>query len=145
MKVPEEERMSRLTDQFIDDLNTATEGSLIVVLFDAVERMTKDTESWVWNELLAAVRDGRIRNSRFVLFGREKPEPEGDWRNVLSFEELQPLSRNHIVSYLAKRGIEESSREDVADLLTVVTKGNTLAMATYVDSLLQLQKKRVAA
>ena len=58
--------MRRLTDQFVDDLAEATKDKTLMVFFDAIEKMTSETEAWVSNELLGAVRDGRLSNIRFL-------------------------------------------------------------------------------
>jgi GTPase SAR1 family protein len=142
MAVPELERMARLTDRFIEDLRAAVREESLVVFLDAVEKMSPDTDRWVWGELLAAVCDGRLRNILFVLCGQKRPVLDREWQAFVEEAELRPLAHKHIVEYLAKRGVDEASRTAVADLLLVTTGGKIKDIATYVDALLQLQTRR---
>lgn len=139
--VPEEERMRRLTDQFVDDLAEATKDKTLMVFFDAIEKMTSETEAWVSNELLGAVRDGRLSNIRFVLCGQKKPANIEEWSWMVEEAELRPLEREYIIEYLTKRGVNESSREDLADMLLVMTKGYADSIAKYVEAFLKMQGK----
>lgn len=143
MAVPETERMARLTDVFIDEMGTALgELGLTVIFFDAMEKASEDTELWLWNELLGAVLNGRLSGVRCVLSGRRKPSLSREWSFVVEEAQLTPLSHEHIVDYLAKRGVEERSRSAIADMLLVTTQGNVLQIATYVDAFIQLQEGR---
>lgn len=140
LAVPEEERMARLTDQFLQDLAGALEDGEVVVFFDAIEKMTEKTEAWVWGELLDAVAKGTLGNIRFVLCGQKPPEI-GDWLWMVETAELGPLGPEHIAEYLKKRGVDEASRGALADLLWVTTKGNANEIAQHVEAFLALQKK----
>lgn len=143
MAVPKNEQMARLTDRFIENLAVALEsGPSLVVFFDAVEKMTEDTRKWVWGELFRSVRVGRLRNIRFVLCGREEPLLDRDMQMIVEEAKLQPLELMTITEYLAKRGIDESSRNDLAMMLMVTTKGNPLQIATFVDGFLKMKKRR---
>lgn len=139
--VPEEERMARLTDQFLQDLAGALEDGEIVVFFDAIEKMTSETVDWVWNELLGAVANGQLPGIRFVLCGQKAPD-FGDWLWMVEVAELGPLGPEHIIEYLKKRDVDESNRKALADLLWVTTKGNANQIAQHVEAFIALQKKR---
>jgi hypothetical protein len=143
MAVPENERMMRLTDQFIENLVSATRKELVVVFFDDVDKMTENTKYWVWNELLTPIRDGRLNNIKFVLCGCKEPALDRDWRFVVKTAKLKPLAHEHVLSYLAKRGVEEAVREAVAVVLMQATGGNAYQLANLVDGLLKAQKNRV--
>jgi GTPase SAR1 family protein len=139
MAVPEAERMARLTDRFLEDLIRAVTSERLVVFFDAVQKMSPDTAKWVWGELLAAVRDGRLQNVTFVLCGQNKPELDREWDYAVEIKGLQPLSHEHIVDYLTRRGIEEG-RDQLATMLEVATQGKISQIATLVDGFLKRQK-----
>ncbi|HEX9941026.1 MAG TPA: ATP-binding protein [Thermoanaerobaculia bacterium] len=142
MAVPEAERMARLTDRFLEDLRGVVGRERLVVFFDAVEEISADTEKWVWGELLCAARNGRLENTVFVLCGEKKPELDRDWDYAVETAELRPLSHEHIVDYLARRGVEESQREALALMLEATTQGRIAQIATNVDAFLKLQAQR---
>lgn len=139
--VPESERMIRLTDDFLQALTAALEsigpGGPLVVFFDAVEKMSTETCQWVAEELLEAVRDGRLGNIRFVLCGRERPPLGMELGPMVEEAELQPLGLADITEYLACRGVEQD-RSALALMLFAATKGNPLLVATHVQSYLNL-------
>ena len=132
------ERRARLTDAFAADMGAAFKDREAVIFFDAVEKMTEDTEDWVWGELLPAACEGRLGEVKFVLSGRRKPAVDRLWRGVIEVAELQPLPREHVLLYLKKRGVAEADREVLAKTLLMITKGNMLALANYVDGYLKL-------
>jgi len=144
MAVPETERMARLTDTFIDNLAVMLKtGPMLVVFFDAVEKMTENTRKWVWGELLRSLSGGRLNNIKFVLCGREEPSLDRDLQVIVEETKLMPLALENIIDYLAKRGVGESSRRDLAAMLLVMTKGNPLQIATLVDGFLKMQTKKL--
>jgi GTPase SAR1 family protein len=143
MAVPEIERMARLTDRFMENLATALPSEpLLVIFFDAVEKMTTDTHQWVWSELLKNVRENCLRNVKFVLCGRQEFQLDRDTQLFVEEIRLQPLNVVDVVNYLAKRGINNGEvRYNLALMLLHLTKGDPLQMATAVDGFLRLQKK----
>lgn len=136
------ERMIRLTDQFIADLAKVTENAPLVVFFDAIEKMTEQTRMWVWEELIQAVADGRLSNICFVLCGRKKLEYDEEMKALIVEQELGPLSSADIEDYLEKRGVEKHRCHDVAETLHVSTSGNPRQVAVCVDALLLRWNKR---
>jgi hypothetical protein len=142
MKVTQTERMAKLTDAFLDGMLLAVGGETVVVFLDAVEKMSDETRAWMWGELLAAVRDGRLARTKFVLCGREEPELDRSWRSAVEIARLAPLGEDHILSYLELRGVPVEGRVQLAKLLLVVTEGNLLEIATHVDSYLKLQARK---
>lgn len=139
--VPEEERMIRLTDRFIEGLGAALRDGPVVVFLDGVEKIDPDTQRWLWEELLMAVRDGRLAGAKVVLCGQTQPELDRDWRMLVEEAELRPLSLEHIEAYLEKRGVPESSRSVLAMMLMANTKGEIARIAAQVDAFLALQQK----
>jgi archaellum biogenesis ATPase FlaH len=141
LSVTANERMIRLTDQFIADLATAVENIPVVVFFDAVEKMTVETNAWVWGELLQSVADGRLSNIWFVLCGCRDLQYNPEMKSLIEETKLQPLQRSDIVEYLEKRGIHDNRRADIADTLFISTNGNPRQVAIYVDALFLLWNK----
>jgi hypothetical protein len=148
LDIPEEDKRSRLTDCFIKNFSKLLKDipvdKPIVILLDAVEKMTEQSKQWVWGELLGSVCDGRLNNIRFVLCGRQEPPNYLDRsiRIIIEEAQLQPLGHSHIVEYLAKRGIEENYQDVLATMLMANTKGNPLQIANSVDAFLKLEIKR---
>jgi GTPase SAR1 family protein len=148
MAVPEDEKLARLTDKFIENFDLALKELAVekpvIVLMDAVEKMSDDTRKWVFEEMFGSVRDGRLSNVRFVLCGRQEPPREIDRELQLIIEEaqLKPLEHEHIVEYLEKRGVPASNRDALATMLMVSTSGNPLHIANSVDAFLKMSQKR---
>ncbi len=142
MQVSASERRARLTDAFVHGMAGALAARDAVVFFDAAEKMTEETEDWVWEELLPAACEGRLGQVKFVISGRKEPEVDRQWRGAIEVAELKPLTLEHVLAYLERRGVEESSREVLADTLLLVTKGNMLDLATHVDGYLKIQERR---
>ena len=96
----------------------------------------------VWQELLPAACDFRLGRVKLVLCGRRKPTVDRLWQNVIDVAELQPLTAEHILAYLERRGVDAAERKALADMLLVVTGGNMLELATHVDGYLRLQNRK---
>jgi GTPase SAR1 family protein len=142
MAVPETERMTRLTDVFLDCLADEVAGSPLVVFFDAVEKLGEDTERWVWEELLVAAREGHLGTAKFVLCGRKEPPLDRAWNEAAEVRHLEPLDEEHVEAYLEKRGIPPEGRQQLAVGLLVASEGNMMRLATCVDGYLKHQKRR---
>ena len=115
-----------------------------MIFFDATEKMSAETEKWVWGELLPAVCDGRMGRAKFVLCGRKAPEIDRLLRGAIEVAELNPLTRDYILAYLGRRGVEEKDRESVADMLMLATEGNLFKLAALVDGYLKLRESRAS-
>ncbi len=140
--VPEEERMMQLTDRFIVGLNAALKAGTVVVFLDAVEKIASDTERWLWEELLTAVRDGRLTGIKCVLCAQVPPRLDRDWRIFVEQAELSPLTIQHIEAYLEKRGVEEGQlRHGLAQMLLANTQGRISLIAEQVDAFLAVRQQ----
>jgi hypothetical protein len=139
--IPENERMARLTDQFIAELAAAAEVSRIVVFFDAVEKATDPTHRWIWGELFGALRDGRLLNVNFVVGGRSVPPIDEAFLPLVEQRALAPLSREHIIEYLIRREIDpgEGARQQVADFVLALSGGNPLKVANAVETVIRMR------
>lgn len=143
LAVPAEERQARLTDRFVECFRTVLQERFsqqpLVLFLDAVEKMSTDTRTWVWVELLGAVCDERLPNLRVVLCGRSEPpaDLDRDVRLMLVEADLRPLAANDIQQYLERRGLPASVAEGAAGLLEASTFGNPLSVANAVDVFLR--------
>lgn len=137
MAVPEAERMIRLTDLFLQALAAIVANERIVIFFDAVEKMTEETASWVWNELLGAMRDPKFANLRVVQCGQKKPSLSRDMQKLTEQAELGPLGAADVDEYLVRRGVDESSRVNAARWLMAASAGRPDALANMVDAFFQ--------
>ena len=116
-----------------------------MIFFDATEKMSAETEAWVWGDLLPcglrrshgtgevrALRAGASRRSTAYCGGRSR------------IAELNPLSRDYILDYLHRRGVDEKDREGVADVMMLATEGNLFKLAALVDGYLKLRENRAS-
>src|SRR5215208_2579960 len=133
--ISEGERMARLTDQFISELNEAALGGTIVIFLDALEKAAESTQRWLWGELLEPVRDGRLSNVRFVIGGRSQPTIKENWRSIIQENQLGPLNQEHIREYLIKREIDFKEAEIVAGWVFAFSGGNPLKVASAVEAM----------
>jgi hypothetical protein len=148
--IPESERMIPLTAAFIQNVGAAArDAGPIVVFFDAVEKMTRETAAWVLGELFRAVQEGALKNVFFVYCGREKPSVDRFLESIVEETELGPLKKEDVVLYLQKRGYMKRRGLEVADLnpyaevLLVTSKGIPSALAIFVDALMKELKKDI--
>jgi len=137
--IPENERMARLTDQFILDLSVTATEKKIVIFLDAVEKATEPTLRWIWGELFGALRDSRLVNVNFVVGARSQPAIEEAFLPLVEQKMLAPLSREHIIEYLIKRDIDpgEAARQQVADFIVAFSGGNPLKVANAVEAVVR--------
>ena len=136
--VPLEVRREQLTQRFLDGLRELSSREVVVLFFDAVEKMSDITSQWLWEQLLPPVRDGALSNVRAVLCGQRRPPQERDWIDFLAFADLKPLGMDDIDTYIAKRTagrveMSTETRQELAKLLAVVTKGRPADIASSID------------
>lgn len=145
LAVPEEESMMRLTDHFLEGLRGALNEGTMVVFLDSVEKMPSITERWLWEELLMAVRDGRLTGIKCVLCAQAQPSRlDRDWRIFVEEAQLAPLAVEHIDAYLEKRGVTEPKvRQELAKLLFATTRGKISEIAADVDAFFAVQQQMV--
>jgi hypothetical protein len=141
-EIPEEERRTRLTDQFLEDFSGMPESSTIVMFFDAVEKMTSETRAWIWDELMMAICDGRLKNVCAVHCGQVKPSISNDLRSMIEDAALGPLGITDIEEYLVKREAPcpMSAIGEVAKMIFAFSKGQPIAVANAVDSYIELSR-----
>ncbi|PPK73937.1 AAA ATPase-like protein [Methylobacter tundripaludum] len=147
LSVPESERRSRLTNRFIQDLALFLANEPLVVFFDAVEKMSQDTEKWIWDELLDAVRNGILTNIKFVLSGQKQPPENRDWQIFITQAGLKPLGPRDIMNYLKKRvpDLDDANLNNLTTMTLAATKGNPAMVASTVDAFLDLKSSQVYA
>jgi hypothetical protein len=144
LAISESDRMARLTDQFVQELNAEARRRKVVIFLDAVEKATDATQRWVWGELLGALRDDRLANVCFVIGGRNQPTIDERWRPLIEEKQLGPLRHEHIVEYLAKRGVDpgDAARGAVADAILAFTEGNPFRVASAVEAMARRQEQK---
>lgn len=127
----------RLTDAFIKDLQPLIKRESVVLFLDAAEKMSPDTDKWVWDGLVRAVFEERIQNIKLVICGQRKHELPADWSLMAEEAELQPLSKPHIIEYLKRRKVPEKQVEPVAEWLVATTKGKIKDIAVQAEVFIQ--------
>ncbi len=137
LSLPPREQMIRLTDDFIKDLAPIVAERLVVVFFDDIQEWSEETWEWLWEELVGALRSGKLRNVRLVLCGREKPPLDRDAARIMKEGALEPLGLTDIESYLEKSGVREAERALTAKLLLATSKGIPLTLAIQLDAILE--------
>jgi len=146
--IREQERMYRLTQEFISDLEKALNGDQLVILIDDLEKMPPDTGKWVWSELIRGVMLKGLRNVRFVLCIDNEPSlDDEDLSRKVRTGKLQPLTETYVFDYLTRRevGETEATRKAVAEMIFAETNGKPSGVASMVKTLLELQKKKLEA
>jgi GTPase SAR1 family protein len=141
LAIPESERMARLTDQFIEELDAAAADRKIVIFFDAIEKAPEVTRRWVWEELIGALRRDRLVNIRFVLGTRSQPIVEEDWSFLVEQRQLAPLKFEHIREYMIKRGIDANEATVAARWVLISTAGSPLKVASTVEEMSRIQRE----
>jgi hypothetical protein len=144
LEITEADRVAQMTDQFIKDLDAAAANSRVVVFFDAVEKATEVTHRWLWGGLFESLDQGRLRNTQFIVSGRNPPAIEDRLRLLVDEERLGPLKQQHINEYLNRLQINlpDTARKLVVDTIWVATRGNPLQIANYAGQLSRMWKNR---
>jgi AAA ATPase-like protein len=135
--VPEQERRSRLTDTFLEDLARVAGAGRIVIFLDAVEKMSSDTEAWIWQDVLARIRDDKLPNVTFVLGGHRSPTLDRDWGLCAVLADLKPLAYADVLEYLVRRGVPEADRATLAKAVFPNSHGKISNIAAMVDGFLR--------
>lgn len=140
LSIPEAARREELTSRFLPGLCRAAESSPIVVFLDAVEKMSKDTSAWLWQQLLDTLRTGQLQNVRFVLCGQQPPPDDRDWNDYVERAELKPLGVEDIVTYLGKKAarLPDETRRELAKMIHLYSKGHPIDVANDVDKYLKM-------
>lgn len=141
-EIREEERMFKLTHQFLTDLAAALGTEQIVLLIDDVDRMTSETAKWLWSELVRAVVDRNLTNIRFVFCVDTEPQLDDYIRGRVRSGSLDFLTEDHITEYLAKRevGSTDIERAAIAEMISAWSKGKPLDVANMVDAWKERQR-----
>jgi hypothetical protein len=135
--VPLELRREQLTKHFLEGLALVSGQEPVVLFFDAVEKMADITHQWLWEQLLKPIVEGALPHVRAVVLG-QRPLPEDrDLTAFMACVRLEPLGRDDIDFYIAKRamdkGLSDETRRELAKMLAVVTHGRPADVASAVD------------
>jgi len=135
LAMSETERMNRLTDVFLQELSAAGAARDSIIFLDAFEKASNITQSWVINELVGALFEGRLGQLRIVLCGRVRPSLQEDWWLMVNEMPLSPFSRDHVIEYIDKSqlNIPQDAIAYVADTLLASTNGVPSSVANLVN------------
>lgn len=141
ISVPDEVRREQLTKRFLDGLAALSRDTMVVIFFNATEKMSEITYQWLWGQLLKPLVDGVLPNVRVVLLGQRPPpgrDDLGDLAELVATAELEPLGVDDIDSYIAKRAagvteVGDATRRELAKMLLVVTQGRPADVASALD------------
>jgi hypothetical protein len=138
LNIPPQDRMNLLTAEFLKDLAPIVQNEMLVVLVDDIQEFTDETYKWLWAGIISALEEGRLKNIRFVLCGRTKPQLERAAALRVKEAPLQPLGLSDIEMYLERSGHVAEGRDIVARMLLAGSKGIPLEVALQLDSYFQL-------
>src|SRR5215472_1198265 len=144
--IPERERMNRLTDIFLQELNAVAAVRDTIIFLDAFEKASAIMQSWVSNELVGALLDGRLNRLRIVLCGRVRPDWDDDRWLIANEMHLTPLGRDHVIEYIDKSqlNIPADAVAYVADFLLATTNGVPSSLANAVNTVAKRWELRAA-
>jgi hypothetical protein len=131
------ERMVILTDAFIENLTPLLKDEKLVIFFDDIQELTAETNTWLWGELVRALKTGKMQNARLVLCGQAKPQLEGDAAMFVKEAPLKPLEVPDIVQYLERSRLRAEERASTAETLFAMTDGIPSRVAIGLDSIFE--------
>ena len=142
LAIGEADRMARITNQFVENLNAAAEGRRVIVFLDAVEKAADLTQKWLWYGLFDALQQGRLTNTQFVICGRNQPTIDDRWRLLVGEERLAPLKPQHIADFLDRLNInlDATARAAVVDVIWAASQGNPLKIANLAGEFARMRK-----
>jgi hypothetical protein len=135
----------RVTQIFFDCLADLEARGPALFLFDSYERTSQEHDRWVPNaadrwirrELLARIRDGKLKNSVAVLAGSQLPEFDAEWGGVVGRMELGYFTVEDVAQYLREnRGLAELTDVEIQTLYTAI-QGNPQLLGIIGDNLEQ--------
>ena len=141
ISVPDAVRREQLTRRFLDGLAALSHDTMVVIFFNATEKMSEITYQWLWGQLLKPLVDGALPKVRVVLLGQRPPpgrDDLGDLAELVATAELKPLRVDDIDAYIAKRAagvteVGDATRRELAKMLLVVTQGRPADVASALD------------
>ena len=134
-------RLTRLTDTFLRCLASCAVEEPLVIFLDAFEMAGIGTKEWLWSEFAAAFDDDSLQRIRLVIFTSEKPKIESHVQRHVDVLPLEPLSVQHVVDYMQRRGVSLSAEQLdlVAEGVIAATSGNMIGIVTAVEAMLARQ------
>ncbi|WP_418317185.1 hypothetical protein [Piscinibacter sakaiensis] len=138
LAVPDEVRRQQLTKRFLEGLAQLSASQLVVLFFNATEKMSDATHQWLWGRFLRPIVDGALPRVRAVLLGQRPPPDDADLAALMARVQLQPLCAEDIDAYIEKRaaGVAEISaetRRELAAMLSAMTRGRPADVAAAVE------------
>jgi GTPase SAR1 family protein len=149
MRVPEHERMTRLSKQFFADLRVALEelrselGNKPMVIFvDDVEKMTESTQTWIKATLLRSILNDSLKDVKFVLGITSVPESDRLMQAITKVATLKPFDEQRVIEYLNRR--LKQLDQGLIDMVVANSEGLPLAIANMTDAYLKKYPERRA-
>ena len=142
--IREQERMYKLTQEFISDLQKALDGEQLVILVDDVEKMTPETGRWLWSEFIRGLMLKGFKNVRFVLCIDNAPELNEDVSSRVRIRKLQNLTEEYVLDYLKRRqvGGTDDAQKALAEFIFSQTNGKPSAVASMVQTWTEFRKNK---
>lgn len=134
LNISPRDRTNLLTEEFLKDLAPIVQQEMVIVLFDDIQELTDETYKWLWAGVISGLEEGRLKNIRFVLCGRSKPQLEGAAALSVKESALQPLGLPDVELYLERSGHVPEGRADAAKMLWAASGGVPLRVAIALDS-----------
>jgi predicted ATPase len=145
--IREQERMYKITQEFISDLEKALNGSKLVIFVDDVEKMTPETGLWLWSEFIRGLMLKGLTNVRFVLCIDNAPQLEEDVGRRVRVGKLQNLKEEYVLDYLKRLQVGETDdiRKALAEMIFAQTNGKPSAVAGAVQLFKEFRENKAEA
>lgn len=141
----EEERMYKLTQQFIADLTAALNGEPLVIFIDDIEQetMPPETMKWMWTEFVKGIMDKGLQHIRFVFSISTEPQvPDALLERKVRAQKLALLTEEYVFEYLNKRNVGEDYRKGLGEMIMAMGQGKPSQMADMVKLFLNRMRDK---
>jgi len=129
----------RITDCFLRDLAKIGDNDNVVVFFDAEERFSVKSRSWLISELIGAAID-HLNHIKIIVFSREKPAVNHEWTPFIKIRQLPTVPLTVVREYLEMRRVKQEYLEGAALAIFAYSQGNMLVIAHHVEELLAVER-----
>lgn len=125
----------RITDAFIVCLQSLVQGGKVVFLFDTTDLAPEPSTTWIVNNLLWRIRRGELPDVLIILAGREVPDLDQSWNNVVAKTGLDLFTDDHIDEFILKRGLV--GRPNISrETLMILSRGHPGLLGKMADNAL---------
>jgi len=144
LAISDSDRMRRITEQFIKELNAVAAQGRVVIFLDATEKATEVTQRWIWDALLESLRQGQIFGVNFIVSGRQERKLDDKWKLLVDEERLGPLAPKYIGELIDRMQIKvpDESRPLFINMIATLCEGNPLKIANAAGELARMTKNQ---